>query len=70
MRFANHAEKCQSGEEMYNCKATITYNGKENTIYLEAIRNINAGEELFFDYHFDIKFDWLKEYRNKFLIGQ
>ena len=38
-----------------------------NRVCLVSARHIEPGEELFFDYHFQKRFDWIETYDRKFL---
>lgn len=81
MRFANHSydamddgtRKVQSLASKYrtmaNCRPIIVFNGYENTPYLLAKRDIEAGEELVWDYNYQKPFDWLNEYNIKYMIN-
>ena len=53
---------------MANCKSIIIFNGYENIAFLVAKRDIEAGEELLFDYNYQKGFHWLDAYNNKYML--
>lgn len=55
---------------MANCTVKIIFNGSMNCANLIALRYIEAGEELMFDYNYDKSFDWLESYNQKYMIKQ
>ena len=55
--------------DMANCRTVIVFNGYENSAFLLARRNIEAGEELLFDYNYERQFDWLEAYNTKFMTS-
>ena len=57
MRFANH-----STEALANCSIRLVFAQAMPRVCLYSKRNIDIGEELFFDYGFVKEFEWLKEY--------
>ena len=61
MRFANHS--CQA---LSNCKIKIIFAQGMPRVCLFSSRVIEPGEELFFDYCFNLEFDWLDLYNKKF----
>ena len=61
MRFANHA--CDA---LANCHIKIVFAQGMQRVCLVAKRNIEEGEELYFDYHFSKEFEWLNEYNNRY----
>ena len=72
MRFSNHAHMQENPENeaptMANCDVKIIFNGSTNCAHLIALRDIEAGEELMFDYNYDKYFDWLEAYNIKYMI--
>ena len=40
-----------------------------NKVFLVSSRTIEPGEELFFDYNFKQRFEWIDAYDKKFLTG-
>lgn len=53
---------------MANCQTIIAFNGYENTTFLLANRDIEAGEELFFDYNYERQLDWINAYNQKYMV--
>ena len=64
MRFANHTAK-----QVANCNTDIRFARGTSRACLVSTRFIKAGEELFFDYNFNKKLDWLDHYNIKFIDG-
>ena len=61
MRFANH-----STEHLANCRIKLIFSQGMPRVCLFSKRNIEIGEELFFDYCFIKEFEWLKNYDEKY----
>lgn len=63
MRFANHAD-----QQMANCCIKILFAKGTYHAMLAASRDIQADEELYFDYNMGKDLEWLKEYNKKFIL--
>ena len=61
MRFANH-----SHTELANCYIRLRFAQGMQRVCLFSGKNIEAGEELFFDYCFKKEFEWLNAYNEKY----
>jgi len=53
---------------MANCQSKLKFNGGEYNCYLIALRDIQEGEELLFDYNYTLDLDWLKYYKQKYIV--
>ena len=62
MRFANHAD-----QEYANCTTKICFAKGSYRAVLVAKRDIQAREELTFDYGFSPEIDWVKGYNQKYV---
>lgn len=55
MRFVNHAFQSRDGSpDMCNCYPVVVGNGIGTNVQLYARRDIRKGEELYFDYNFEL----------------
>jgi SET domain-containing protein len=53
---------------MANCCIKIVFSKGTYHAVLAAARDIQADEELYFDYNMGKDLDWLKEYHKKFIL--
>ncbi|CDW71140.1 medea [Stylonychia lemnae] len=61
MRFVNH-----SHDKLANCYVKMVFSQGQQRVCLISRRQIETGEELFFDYQFKQDFDWLSDYRQRY----